>query len=73
MVTRAYTRACVSSAQFKMVDRDDTGMITFAEFALFTHIMSNPDPEFEIAFRYFDRLTNGYACYSLCIKRGERR
>lgn len=42
-----------------MVDKDNSGMITFGEFALFTHIMSNPDPEFEIAFRYFDRLTNG--------------
>ena len=46
--------------QFKMVDRDQSGMITFAEFAMFTHIMANPDPEFEIAFRYFDRLANGY-------------
>eukprot|EP01134_Creolimax_fragrantissima_P002352 CFRG2352T1 len=44
---------------FKMVDRDDRGEISFADFAMFTHIMSNPDPEFEIAFRYFDLLTNG--------------
>eukprot|EP00124_Ichthyophonus_hoferi_P000728 Ihof_evm12s29 gene=Ihof_evmTU12s29 len=44
---------------FKMIDRENLGIISFADFVLFAHIMANPDPEFQIAFRHFDRFSNG--------------
>lgn len=44
---------------FEIADKDNSGTLNFAEFALFDMISSKPDAEFEIAFRVFDTQNNG--------------
>ncbi|XP_063933737.1 calcium-binding mitochondrial carrier protein-like, partial [Zophobas morio] len=40
---------------FRLIDRHGSGMIDFSEFALFLRILSSPDPDFDLAFYYFDK------------------
>jgi len=44
---------------FELADKDKSGTLDFAEFALFELLLSRPDAELELAFRLFDENNNG--------------
>jgi solute carrier family 25 aspartate/glutamate transporter 12/13 len=44
---------------FELADKDKSGSLDFAEFALFELLLSRPDAELELAFRLFDENNNG--------------
>jgi len=60
LIAKVSTQYPRLSTLFQLVDRDNSGTISFLEFCLFDVIASKPDPYFDFAFLMFDEKNKGY-------------